>query len=110
MFKAEIRIIWSKLRKGEGFIVYSHTGKAYCLVAQIINIYAMMDNGSKGREKEAKIEVGSGEIAFVELLPQNIFYVEKYIDCPKMGTIVLRNHNHTVALGKIISSQSISLL
>ena len=101
---AKVIVIRRKIRVGLQFILYSHTASAPCLIHKIIG-----KGNEESKEEKSPEFVEVGELGIIELVPKNILLLEKYVDCPRMGSIIMRDQNITHCLGKILNIERINI-
>lgn len=86
-----------------GSSVVMHCGASYA-PAQISRINEILRKNPKhqklAREFEGKITIAfEGELVDVDLTLENVLVVEKFIDFPELGRVILRYSGQTVAVG-----------
>ena len=97
---AKIVVLNKRIKKGQNFIIYSHTARAQCRIKDIIQRL-----GKEGNILPQTQFVELGEFAIIRLIPHptNFLFIETYADCPRMGTLVMRDHNVTNCIGMVLN-------
>ena len=103
---AKIIVLHNRIKKGGCFIVYSHIARAQCKVKQIIH---RMSKKGEMLTNKGFLEVGDFGFIRLDPHPTNLFFIETYAHCTRMGTLLMRDHNITNCIGKILKIEKASL-
>ena len=89
-----------QLKPGFAPCVHVRTGKSACKMTKIF-WKTSKKTGNEKQEDPAFLERGeSGEVEFV---PQQLFYLESFDQCPGLGRVAVMDSNQLVMLGKVMS-------